>query len=366
MFSVVLRVTLVCGVFGAQAAGQEANPADQTYGCEANPTGNPIGGGDGYSEIFETGDFRITSRDELVAALKKARPGQVVFVPHDVEIDLSGDRTLSIPTGVTLAGTRGKGGSPGARLFTTRFGRMFTAVGDDVRLTGLRFEGAYAGTERIAGSSSFLSVNHYDTRVDNCEIYNFNLSGISVGRGAMKTRIHHNYIHHCQRSGYGYGVSVTGGGDVHIIANKFDYCRHHVASTGSPGAGYEAAWNLVMENATSTHLDMHGGRDRGDSTDIAGDWMHVHHNTFLHPYVHVSIRGTPSDAAEIHNNWFARAAESAVRATGNTRVFDNAFGPDKRPQPHDLQFVDGKPVEFEGGPCSFCPPKARSKRMSKE
>jgi hypothetical protein len=358
MFSAVFRLTIVASVFAIRASWAErANPAEPTYGCEANPTGDPIGGGEGYRDVHETGDFVVTGRDEFVAALGKARPDQVVFVPHGVEIDLSAERTLSIPAGVTLAGTRGKDGSPGARLFTTRFGRMFTAGGDDVRLTGLRFEGAYAGTERIAGSGNFLYVNHDNARIDNCEIYNFNVSGISVGSGAIRTRIHHNHIHHCQRSGYGYGVSVGGGSDVRIIANKFDYCRHHVASTGSPGTGYEAAWNLIMENAIGSHFDMHGGRDRGDSTDVAGDWMHVHHNTFLNPHVHVGIRGTPCDGAEVHNNWFARPAESSVRATGNTRVFDNVFGPDKTPQASAFHFVDGEPVECEAGPCPFCPRK---------
>lgn len=118
---------------------------------------------------------------------------------------LGATRIGNIPAGVTLAGTRGKDGCPGARLFTATFGRMLTAAGDDIRLTGLRFEGAYLGTERIAGSGSFLSVNHDNTRVDNCGIYGFNISGIGVGSGALKTRIHHNYIHHCQRGGYGSG-----------------------------------------------------------------------------------------------------------------------------------------------------------------
>ncbi|MDY0169550.1 MAG: hypothetical protein RBS80_23610 [Thermoguttaceae bacterium] len=345
-------VTLILA--GLAAETQQAKAAEATYGCEANPTGNPIGGGEGYSDIYETGDFVVRNREELIAALRKAQPGQVVFVPGGAEIDLSGQRPISIPAGVTLAGTRGKDGCPGARLFTATFGRMLTAAGDDIRLTGLRFEGAEMGTERIAGSGSFLSVNHYNTRVDNCEIYGFNISGIGVGSGALKTHIHHNYIHHCQRGGYGYGVSVGSGSDVRIIANKFDYCRHHVACSGSPGAGYEVAWNLIMENATSSHFDMHGGRDRGDATDIAGDWMHVHHNTFLSPHIHVGIRGTPSDGAAVHNNWFARPAEVSVRATGNTRVFDNVFGPDKTPQERAFNFVEGKPVDCEGGPCPFC------------
>ena len=356
MFSSWLHAAILLGAMLSLATGATgAASAEPTYGCEANPTGNPIGGGDGYSDIYETGDFTVAGREELVAALEEARPGQVIFVPSGAEIDLSGRRTLAIPTGVTLAGTRGRNGCPGARLFTTTFGRMFIAAGDDIRLTGLRFEGAYGGRERIAGSSTFLLVDHYNTRVDNCEIYNFNVSGIGVSRGAFRTRIHHNFIHHCQRDGLGYGVSVHGGGDVRIIANKFDDCRHHVACTGAPGTGYEAAWNLIMENATGSHLDMHGGRDRGDATDVAGDWMHVHHNTFLNPLVHVGIRGRPSDGAAVHNNWFARPPEQSVRATGNTRVFDNAFGPDRTPQERAVRFADGRPVDCEGGPCPFCP-----------
>lgn len=52
MLSGVLRLTLVASVLAAPAA-REASPADQTYGCEANPIGNPIGGGEGYSEVMK-------------------------------------------------------------------------------------------------------------------------------------------------------------------------------------------------------------------------------------------------------------------------------------------------------------------------
>ncbi len=337
-----------------QAAFSDTFGDHDSVGCEANPTGNPIGGGEGYDDIYETGDVIVHNLTELLAALKKAQPGQVLFVPDGLEIDLSGQRTLSIPAGVTLAGTRGKNGSQGARLFTTTFPRMFSAAGDDIRLTGLRFEGAYAGSDRIAGMASFLSINHYNNTVDNCEIYNFNSIAIRVGAGALNTHVHHNYIHHCQLTGGGYGVAADGASDVYIIANKFDYCRHHLKSTGSPGSGYEGAWNLIMEHANGTHCDMHGGRDRGDGTDIAGDWMHIHHNTFLSPATHVGIRGTPSDGAEIHNNWFARPAEDSVRSTGNTRVYNNVWGPDRIPQEHAIQFIDGKLVECSVEQCPYC------------
>jgi len=357
----LIGLTIITLSLSAAVTGP-AQDADQTCGCEANPTGNPIGGGEGYSDIHETGDFVVTNREQLIEALKEAKPGQVVFLPDGVEVDLTGQRALSIGEGITLAGTRGKDGSAGARLFSKGFGAMFNAGGDNVRLTGLRFEGAYAGTGRIAGMGRFISVDHCNATVDNCEICNFTYCGIGVGRGALKTNIHHNYIHHCQRSGFGYGVSIWGGGDVHIIANKFDYCRHHVASTGSPGTGYEAAWNLIMENAIGSHFDMHGGRDRGDATDIAGDWMHIHHNTFLSTHVNVGIRGTPSDGADIHSNWFSRPLDKAVRSTGNTRAFNNAYGPDRIPQEHAICFADSKRVECAVEQCNYCPEAGQQDR----
>lgn len=309
-----------------QTSGRDA---EESFGCEANPTGDPIGGGEGYRDILTTGDLVVRDAEQLVAALNRAKAGEVIHVPDGVEIDLTKYSTLSIPAGVTLAGSRGPNGSLGARIFTKRMAsRMFTAAGDSVRLTGLRFEGPYGGTERIGPSSYFISISHYGNEIDNCEIYNFNVAAIGVGSRAMKVYIHHNYIHHNQRGGLGYGVSMSSG-DVRIIANKFDYCRHHIASSGSPGSGYEAAWNFVGPNAISHHFDMHGGRDRGDGTDIAGDWMHVHHNTFQGKQRHVVIRGVPSYGAEIHHNWFSAPSAERVRSDGNTRVYRNVYGPEK-------------------------------------
>ena len=319
-------VMLLVTTGGGTAMAQDAN---ETFGCEANPTGNPIGGGEGYDDIRTSGDFTVTTKEELLAALEEAQPGQVIFVPDGVEIELTGTMSIMIPGGVTLAGTRGLNGSPGARLFTKqRSGTQLLTAGDEVRLTGLRFEGPFAGTERTAQNATFFSVRHFRPEIDNCEIYNWNIQGVYSALGASQVQVHHNYIHHCQRSGYGYGVVVYSS-DVSIIANKFDYCRHHVAAGGRPGCSYEAAWNLIMPNCTSTCLDMHGGRDRGDSTDIAGDWMDIHHNTFQSEHAHVVIRGFSCQGAEIHHNWFARPAEQSVRSGGNTRVYRNVYGPDR-------------------------------------
>lgn len=306
-------------------------PAAETFGCEANPTGDPIGGGPGYRDIRANGDVTVRTADALLETLKKAEAGQVIFVPSGVEIDLTDRRDIVIPGGVTLAGTRGADGSEGALIHTTAresYSLMQTG-GHGVRVTGLRFRGPHGGADRASFSSRFLSIGHSSTEVDNCEIFNFNVVGLGVGAHALDVRIHHNSIHHCQRGGLGYGISSSSS-DVHIIANVFSDCRHHIASSGSPGSGYEAAWNLVGPNATSHHFDMHGGRDRGDGTNIAGDWMHIHHNTFQGRHRHVVIRGIPSAGADVHHNWFAGPVAKRVRTGGNTRIYRNVYGPDKQ------------------------------------
>ncbi|MBM3501820.1 MAG: hypothetical protein FJX74_24460, partial [Armatimonadetes bacterium] len=118
----------------------ETYPDHDSVGCEANPTGDPIGGGAGYRDISTSGDFSVRTREEFLAALKQAQAGQVVFVPDGVELDLTGVVNQPIPAGVTLAGTRGLDGSPGARLFTAMRATspLLRSSGDNVRITGLR------------------------------------------------------------------------------------------------------------------------------------------------------------------------------------------------------------------------------------
>lgn len=310
-------------------AGWAASEEKETFGCEANPTGDPIGGGPGYRDIKTGGDFVVKTVPEFLAALKNAKAGQVIFLPDGVELDMTGQQNLAIPAGTTLAGTRGLNGSLGARLFTTqRTTRpLLYTTGYDTRVTGLRFEGPYAGSERIAEFAQCLSMGHDGGEVDNCEIYNWNLVGVGAGGGGT-IRVHHCYIHHCQLSGYGYGVA-TGSCNTYVIANKFDWCRHHIASSGNPGDSYEAAWNLVLDNANGHFFDMHGGRDRGDNTEIAGDWISIHHNTFGGKQRPVVIRGIPAQGAEIHHNWLNQPAKEGVVSSGNTRVYRNVYGPQK-------------------------------------
>jgi len=317
---------------------------DETFGAETNPTGNPIGGGKGYRRVVSQSDYQVKSAEELLAALKQAKAGEVVYVDDKAEIDLTGRQKIVIPGGVTIASGRGRGNSQGALLYSNELATspLFLAGGGKVRVTGLRLRGPdqKRRTEQmrqlhkegryysIPNSDGIIST-HPHLEVDNCELWGWSHAAVFLKRGASEAHIHHNYIHHNQRSGLGYGVCLDQS-DALIEANLFDWCRHHIAGTGRPGTSYEARYNLVLENANGHSFDMHGGRDRKDGTDIAGDVIKIHHNTFKATGVRaIVIRGRPTQSAEIHHNWFLhpdpRRAVVQTNAVGNMNVYRNRF-----------------------------------------
>jgi len=140
-------------------------------------------------------------------------------------------------------------------------------------------------------------------------------------------RIHHNYIHHCQYNGLGYGVCHNTDSSL-IEFNLFDSNRHSIAGTGRPGCSYIARHNVELGVSLSHCFDMHGGRDRKDGTNVAGTSIEIYNNTFRAPQKAVVIRGAAEDKCEVHHNWFVTHADAAkaVRASEETRVFDNAYG----------------------------------------
>ena len=347
-----LVIVAFCAASAAAAAPKE------TWGCEANPTGDPIGVGKGYRRLVTRRDFRVKTAAELLAAMAKAKAGQVVYVDDDAKIDLTDHfkakkPTILIPGGVTLASGRGKNGGEGALICSDELKTypMFRTAGANVRITGLRIrgpdpehrtadmrrrlkEGGHKLYYALANSDG-LQCDHAGLEVDNCEWSAWSHAAVYLRKGATAARVHHNYMHHCQRSGLGYGVCLNQA-DAKIEANRFDYCRHHIAGTGRPGTSYEACYNLVLPHGNGHSFDMHGGRDRKDGTNIAGTWIKIHHNTFQATRVPaVVIRGRPEKSCEIHHNWFLHASpKAAVRqsnATGNVKTFDNRWGPKAGP-----------------------------------
>jgi hypothetical protein len=320
----------------------------ETFGAEANPTGNPIGGGKGYQRLIVRCDYVVKTLKELLAALKEANAGQVVYVNDNAEIDMTGKQKIVIPGGVTVASGRGCGDSKGALLYSNELATspLLLAGGEKVRVTGLRLRGPdpERRTEQMRKlhregryysipNSDGIICQHPHLQVDNCELSGWSHAAVFLKRGASNAHIHHNYMHHNQRSGLGYGVCLDQA-DALIEANLFDWCRHHIAGTGRPATSYEARYNLVLENANGHSFDMHGGRDRKDGTDIAGDRINIHHNSFRAVSVRaIVIRGRPQQSVDIHHNRFLHSgtqrAIAQTNATGNMNIFRNQFGPDR-------------------------------------
>jgi hypothetical protein len=293
----------------------------------------------------------VHSAEQLVQALQEAKSGEVVFVPGETTIDLTtliyiDKLVLEVPSGVTLAGDRGQNGSYGALLTSdaldTRL--MIRATGAEVRVTGLRIRGPntkrYLDHHRRAfgaggGGHSYyykfptqdgIRTEHDALEVDNCNISGFGHAAIYLVSG-KEHHIHHNFIHHCQYNGLGYGVSHNTASSC-IERNLFDWNRHSIAGTGRPGCTYVARHNVELGTSLSHCFDMHGGRDRQDGTDVAGTSIEIHNNTFRAAQTPVVIRGVPEETCCVHHNWFVRheSPAQAVRAAARTETTTNAYG----------------------------------------
>jgi hypothetical protein len=354
----ILHTAVLIGALASTGTAPSRNgPEDRTwveidgaiYGAKPDKRG-PIGGGVGYVNAIAKGDYTVRDADELLDALSRAKKGQTVFIPEETEIDLTAriyieELVLEVPEGVTLAGERGRKGSLGALLTSDALKTpvMIRAKGPDVRITGLRLRGPnpkrYADHHRRAfkqgkGRDYFykfptsygVTTEHPRLEVDNCEISAFAHGGVYLQKGDGH-RVHHNFIHHCQYSGLGYGV-VHDAATSTIEFNLFDWNRHSIAGTGVPGCGYVARHNVELGVSSSHCFDMHGGRDREDGTDVAGTLIEISNNTFRSPKTAVRIRGVPEDKCEVNRNWFLEhdAAKGAVSAHAKTTAEKNAYG----------------------------------------
>ena len=300
----------------------------ETYGAEPNPTGNPLGGGAGYTRIITETDSRVkyvvSTKDQLITALKSAKSGEVVFVKGSAVIDMTGTPNNVIPAGVIVASDRGNGGSQGALIKYTsnKNGQYLTSLfvmgGNNVRVTGLRLEGEMKpqDDESVDDANYLIAIkvqNKAGLEVDNCEIRGWSWSSVTT-MDSTGTYIHHNYIHHNQARGEGYGADIYGG-DMLVEANIFDYDRHDIAAGGYPGESYEARYNLVRGDGHpigSHHFDVHACNPNNYADDsetssafIAGNLYKIHHNTFeAGQQASIGIRSRPVTGAYIYNNIF--------------------------------------------------------------
>lgn len=304
---------------------------DTQYGAEVNPTGSPIGGGEGYANIVTSGHYDVATLDELLGAFEELsampeaeRKGRVVYVKPDAEINFAGQTRIVIPSGITLAGNRGRNGSPGPLLYTDKplLAHALMVPGNGARVTGLRIRGDAPPFSEMFGMwpDSLMPSDYFKqpgrhkptatalfcgdrVEVDNCEIFNFQ-HAISIY--GTDLHAHHNHIHDV----HAYPVMFGGEGRRPLIeANDIEWAWHAIATGDNMVASFVARYNIFREVAPNLFgqgisykfaIDHHG----------RGGWFVVHHNTFLHMdrakgVPNVSIALTPPwDIARIHNNWF--------------------------------------------------------------
>ncbi|HRU04242.1 MAG TPA: hypothetical protein P5137_00545 [Candidatus Brocadiia bacterium] len=362
-----------------------AEVGGQVYGAQPDERG-PIGGGAGYRDIFASGSTRVSTADALIAALKNAKAGDVVFIEGGAEIDFTDlvfaeKLVLQIPEGVTLASDRGRDGSPGALIYSRAYKTepLIATLGPNVRLTGLRLRGPDPETRTDHHRRAFnsqrggpkeqkdyyyslplatgIQASFPGLTVDNCELWAWSHSAISLHEGEGH-HIHHNYIHHNQRRGLGYGVTVNRGAAL-IERNLFDHNRHSIAGTGRLPGGYEACHNFEWRSELYIKhaFDMHANPD---GSGKAGLNIYIHHNTFTNPKVRaVAIRARPEALARVTRNWFYH------EQPGGSVILPWPLTPDKNVVMEDNAYGAEQPMVLDRPGASFAQDMALAAQAEK-
>jgi hypothetical protein len=321
------------------------------YGAGTTYGGYTIGGGTGYPTYTSaTSTYTVKTlaefKSRMVGGSAPATAGQVVFIPSGTTIDLTGQTSITIPAGVTIASDRGYNGAKGATIkkYTGSGYSMLEVGGSNVRVTGLVLEGPNPAPETLNYLvMGILNMNGYTGLVvDNNEIWGWSYAGVFSNGAptAGRPNIHHNYIHHNQGDGYGYGVNVNGG-DALVEANTFDYNRHSITGGGLVGERYEFRYNIHLGHGSvvgGTHVDVHENEHySSDRVACAGTEYRIHHNTVnqgsgtaQQAFVH--IRDVPQTGAYIYNNLINTNWGSSTNNDGAQTViyqscdYSNRFG----------------------------------------
>ena len=290
----------------------ETSSSGDSTTAATDSEGPAVGGGESYGETIAPSEATVVveTRAALNQALQAAQQGDVVYLAGGADIEM-GRSEFSIPSGVTLASNRGIDGAPGGRLSTDAHPWGMLIANEDVRISGLRVGGPrWEWIGNVDGELG-IDVAGANVEIDNCEVYGWGYAAI---RTEDDTHVHHCEIHHNPKDGTGYGVSTGSSTNPIIEYNVFHHNRHSVASSSN---GYTARYNYVGKGAISHVFDQH---------TPGGSTIKIHHNTVAvvdHSTKDknapaVAIRGTPSDVADIHHNWFYNPKEPRSNPSGWT------------------------------------------------
>ena len=327
-------------VTASELTGEEVDDSSGSDGSSgsASADGGPIGGGGGYGDTFteSDADYVVRSTGDLDDALSSASSGDVVFVPGNVEMDV-GWGGYDLSRGVTVASNRGVDDAPGALLHTDEDADRVFGMEDGARITGLRLRGATPG-DGTGGSSSADGIETYgdDTEVDNCEVYGFSHAGVDV-EGGNGGHVHHNYIHHCNKAGLGYGVGCQAGNPL-IEYNYFNYNRHSIASSGDH-EGYVARYNHFGPETVDTPIDVHEpGCVRVEVYNNVVEPVYPYTGRFEdEQHQQVQFRGVPDDIGVVEDNWLFNPTPPGDEPDG--------WGPEAIIQPREDEWTN---VTFSG------------------
>lgn len=313
-------VFLLIGNWSERVSGQDLITDIKSQQLNGRFIGGLKGSQASFPKFEGRVDVTVKNKKEFLDAIKSDRKYYTIYIDESAVIDLSDQRTLFVKTGVKIISNRGVNGSKGALLITKTNGIFpLFECGSSVTFYGLRIQGSdtnvYAGNKKRAGLnadyenkygvqiSQGIRTQYKNLIVENCELSGWTHSAIIVKGSKASGTFKYNYIHHNRRHGLGYGITIDGG-YAEIIGNRFDYNRHDIASTGVANSSYTVKNNVFLENGTSHAVDVHGGRDRKDNTNLAGRRFEVSNNTFMLPFNRPAfvVRGVPSEQALFANN----------------------------------------------------------------
>jgi hypothetical protein len=270
-------------------------------------------------------DTPVVTIEELRARLDRAAESEVILIGKDAVLDFTAEEPLRIKIPVILKGIRGESGSLPRFLHRGKPLPLLSIEAPDVRIEDLKFEGVETDSKKdeiaalnkkgVKGVYQFPVTRGIEIKATNAVISGCELSGFSHAAiflsGEATALVEKSSIHHNQRWGLGYGVALHEKSSARISGNRFNWNRHSIAGSGMSGQTYEADLNWFGPDHIGTPLDMHGGKDRGDGTEIAGRLVLIHHNEILSSSVPAfTHRGIPEDRVEIRHNRFAHSDES--------------------------------------------------------
>jgi len=317
--------------------------------------GKPIGGIGGYDDVVDyttlsnnhTSSWIVgsggTPVDSLEAFLNFANTGDTVFIMGNLEIDISGTE-YDIIGGCMLCSERGlvrnDSLKPGALLYhgdrtQGMSGWKWTNVAG-LRVTGLRFRGAYSALEGnmvtsdsfvlpLASQEMFFYINKDSCIIDNCEFWGVGYAPFPMYAG-LGHYIHNNYIHNASEIYHGYGITAFNGTITYRTeANLWDYVNWDLMLGGGNGCanvGSNHSYNIIGHNSQATAIYQHAGVDATNSTDTIRNCTVRHTGNYSGSRSCFSSTQTGAvDTTVLRNCWFWDTdSASSIDYTANAKI----------------------------------------------